>query len=440
MASRYPEARLGDYVEKIGSGATPRGGESSYKTQGIALIRSQNVYNDRFSYSGLAHIDEEQAAQLQNVEVRNSDILLNITGDSVARVFQVPDDVLPARVNQHVAIVRPRGEELNARYLRFFLASPEMQAHMLSVAGAGATRNALTKGMIEGFRVPKPPLAVQQAVAHILGTLDDKIELNRQMNQTLEAIARAIFKSWFVDFDPMRARMNGEPYPLDGATMALFPDRLVESELGEIPEGWEANQIVDMGEIITGKTPPTADQEHYGGDIPFVTIPDMHGRTYVLWTSKTLSEKGSQTQKGKLLPANSICVSCIATPGLVVLTSEPSHTNQQINSIVAHKGISPYYCFFALRNLAELILSHGSGGSVYLNLSKSRFESLPILLPSAATLGVFHRAVEPIFEMILSMERQSLTLAELRDNLLPKLISGELRVPDVGGFVEEATG
>ena len=203
--------KLGAVCSKIGSGATPRGGKEAYKGGATALIRSQNIYNDGFHRDGIAYIDDDQAAQLSNVDVRSSDVLLNITGDSVARCCQVADDVLPARVNQHVAIIRPHPDQLDARFLRYVLASPSYQSHLLALASAGATRNALTKGMIEALEVDAPPLTEQKAIARILGTLDDKIELNRRMNATLEAMARALFQSWFVDFDPVRAKLDGRP-------------------------------------------------------------------------------------------------------------------------------------------------------------------------------------------------------------------------------------
>ncbi len=210
MGGEWTTFRLGDVCPKIGSGATPRGGSSVYLDSGeIALVRSQNIYNDGFHRDGVVYLTCQHAAELANVEVVEQDVLLNITGDSVARVCQIDPGILPARVNQHVAIIRPDPERLWSRFLRYFLVSPEMQVHMLSLAGAGATRNALTKGMIESFEVPAPSdVQDQRAIAHILGTLDDKIELNRRMSETLEAMARAFFKSWFVDFNPVRAKMN----------------------------------------------------------------------------------------------------------------------------------------------------------------------------------------------------------------------------------------
>ena len=237
--------RLGDVCTKIGSGATPRGGKEVYLKDGpFALIRSQNVYNNRFNCDGLAFINHQQATELNNVEVFADDVLLNITGDSVARACQVKSDVLPARVNQHVAIIRPDPNKLSPRFLRYFLVCPEIQAMLLSWAGSGGTRNALTKGMIESFDVQAPmDVAEQRAIAHILGTLDDKIELNRRMNRTLEEMARALFKSWFIDFDPVRSKANLKHHasPPQGRSdwsverARAYLDRMDPSHRGPVP-------------------------------------------------------------------------------------------------------------------------------------------------------------------------------------------------------------
>lgn len=164
-----------NYCLKIGSGATPTGGKESYLYYGpVKLIRSQNVYNHGFNKNGLAFISDAQASKLDGVSVEENDVLLNITGDSVARVCLAPKAALPARVNQHVAIIRPIPEEFDARFLRYFLISPRQQSLLLGLAAAGATRNALTKGMIENLEVPKPCLSEQEAVANVLSILDEK--------------------------------------------------------------------------------------------------------------------------------------------------------------------------------------------------------------------------------------------------------------------------
>ena len=263
-STKWAPIVLGESCTKIGSGATPRGGKDSYLESGpYTLIRSQNVYNAGFRQNGLAFIDHAQADALRSVEVAPDDVLLNITGDSVARVCQVDPEVLPARVNQHVAIIRPDPARLDARFLRYYLTSPEVQAMLLSWAGSGGTRNALTKKMIESIEVKAPSDVREQcAIAHVLGTLDDKIELNRRMNETLEAMARALFRSWFVDFEPVRAKMegrwrSGESLPgLPAHLHPLFPDRLVPSELGDIPEGWEVRGLDGIADFTNGTGAP----------------------------------------------------------------------------------------------------------------------------------------------------------------------------------------
>ncbi|MFN9962757.1 MAG: restriction endonuclease subunit S, partial [Planctomycetota bacterium] len=261
--------QLRDVCGKIGSGATPRGGKEAYKGGDTSLIRSQNVYNEGFHRDGLVYIDDDQSAELRNVEVKENDVLLNITGDSVARCCQVAADVLPARVNQHVAIIRPEPKALDARFLRYVLVSDEYQSQLLALASAGATRPALTKSMIEELEVPLPPLAEQKAIAAVLGALDDKIELNRRMNATLEAMARALFQSWFVDFDPVRAKLDGRPpAALDPATASLFPEHLEDAPLDNIPKGWEVRSLDKTAHYLNG----LALQKYPPGDGPTLPV------------------------------------------------------------------------------------------------------------------------------------------------------------------------
>ena len=219
------------------------------KALAISLIRSQNVYDHEFTPEGLAYIDDSAAYKLRRVNVEKDDVLLNITGDSIARCCIVPKWVLPARVNQHVAIIRP-SDKLNSIFLQKYLSHPQVKAYMLR-HDSGGTRKAITKGHIGSFLIPLPPLDEQNRIAHILGTLDDKIELNRQMNETLEAIARAIFKSWFVDFDPVRAKLEGrKPVGMDSETAALFPAEFQDSALGKIPKGRAVGTLGEIAENV----------------------------------------------------------------------------------------------------------------------------------------------------------------------------------------------
>jgi len=192
--------KLAKLCNKIGSGNTPRGGASVYVDYGVALIRSQNVYNSEFSNNGLVYITHEIANRMHNVTLKANDILLNITGDSVARSCKVPVAILPARVNQHVAIIRTKPAKLSPSFLGHYLVSPKMQNIMLCLAGSGGTRKALTKGMIENFDIPIPDLPTQKRIAEILSAYDNLIENNRRRIALLEEAARLIYREWFVHF------------------------------------------------------------------------------------------------------------------------------------------------------------------------------------------------------------------------------------------------
>jgi type I restriction enzyme S subunit len=272
--------RLGDVSEKIGSGATPRGGDATYIDSGVALIRSQNVYNDRFAYEGLAHIDDIAAERLAGVTVAEGDVLLNITGDSVARVCLAPADVLPARVNQHVSIIRPKSDVLDPRFLRYYLVSPGMQRQMLGLASAGATRKALTKAMIQDFSVPCPPIETQRSIADVLAALDAKIDLNRRRATNFERVAKAIFRSRFVYFDNAR--------------------ELVDSPLGPIPQGWGHGTLGQIAERLSGSTNPIARPEE---TFELFSIPafDADHRPEVVLGATILSSKTVLTEPAVLV-------------------------------------------------------------------------------------------------------------------------------------------
>ena len=282
---------------------------------------------------------------------------------------------------------------------------------------------------VSQYMVTVPSLEEQRRIAHTLGTLDEKIELNRRMNSTLEKKAQALFKAWFVDFEPVRAKMDGrwrsgESLPgMLAELYDLFPENLVESELGQIPEGWAVRKLEDFGAIVTGKTPSTRNPEFYGGDVPFLKIPNMHDKIYVVETTSMLSSVGAQSQSSKTLPENSVSVSCIATPGLVILNHRETQTNQQINSVIPTDQLFGKYLYWACTNLAPEIRVGGSGGSVFGNMNKSVFSSQKILSPWTATVHRFDKLIKPIHSRILSMEEESKRLAQLRDTLMPRLLS-----------------
>lgn len=407
LLKNWEHVQLGHVCSKIGSGATPRGGESVYVKGGTAIIRSQNVYNGSFSPDGLAHLTEEHAEQLKGVTVEPRDVLLNITGDSVARCCQVPDWVLPARVNQHVAIVRSKSDLLLPEFLCYYFVSPLMQRYLLSIAGSGGTRNALTKGMIESFDIPCPPVPIQQRIVELLKRYDDFIKNNQRRIQLLEQAARLLYKEWFVLF--------------------RFPGHEHVKIKDGVPEGWTLGTIADIGEVVTGKTPSKKKDSYYGDDIPFIKTPDMHGNTLVFKTDESLSEEGANTQANKTLPLRSILVSCIGTVGAVSFNSAAAQTNQQINAIVPKDESLSYWAFFMAKDLKPLLEGMG-GGATMANVNKSKFSSIKVVIPSGLILDQFNSFVSTQIDQIERMARMNLQLVNARELLLPRLMNGEVAV------------
>ena len=288
----------------------------------------------------------------------------------------------------------------DANFVYYLICSDVIRESAIKSMVGTSGRQRVQTNVLENLILSLPPLDVQKKIAGVLGALDDKIELNNKINQNLEAQAQALFKSWFIDFEPFG---------------------------GKMPNDWKIGKVDDIAkQIICGKTPSTKCPEYYGRDIPFITIPDMHGSTYVIKTERYLSTKGANIQRGKTLPPNSICVSCIGTAGLVSLNAYKSQTNQQINSIIADDAISPYYIYLVMKSIADVIKSFGSSGSTICNLNKDQFSNIDILIPSEIILSDFHKIVSPQFDAIKHNLEENLRLAELRDTLLPKLMNGEL--------------
>lgn len=271
---------------------------------------------------------------------------------------------------------------------------------------SGTVFGSVNRNDISGLEVDIPEdVEEQKEIARYLEMIDDKIELNNAINKNLEQQAQAIYRSWFVNYEPF-----------DGTK----------------PDDWSDGTIDNLGtEIICGKTPSTKKSEYYGGNTPFITIPDMHGCVYIVSTERYLSDAGVASQPKKTLPPNTVCVSCIGTAGLVTLVSEESQSNQQINSIIPKEGISVYYIYLLMQTLAETINKLGQSGSTIVNLNKTQFGKIQVMIPSKHVLQDFDTLCRPLFDTILSNQKENINLSELRDTLLPKLMSGELDLSDI---------
>jgi type I restriction enzyme S subunit len=270
----------------------------------------------------------------------------------------------------------------------------------------------VTASVLGSAPVIVPPRALQQRITSILGAYDDLIELNHRRITLLEEMARRLFEEWFVRF--------------------RFPgyESAMGSSLAEpsAPKEWVSMAIRELGKVVTGKTPSKAKHEYFGGSVPFIKIPDMHNGNFVLSTSDRLSDAGVASQSGKMIPPGSLCVSCIGTIGLVAITTEPSQTNQQINSVILHHEHLREFLFFALKAAKTALQNLGSTGATMGNVNKDKFETLKLLVPTDGLLHRYHELVAPMFSAMLNHSRATHALITSRDLLLPRLISGELPV------------
>ena len=464
--------KLSDIGEVIDSlHKTPK-----YSDVGRAMVRCTDVKYGRLDLTNTFKVSEEVFAEFsRRYTPKKDDIIITRVGSYGITALVEDDDFC---LGQNTSVIVPKA--IDPRYLYLALNSFIVK-NQIEFSVVGSTQKTLSLKAINNLDIPRFDLEVEKKIAKIVGQLDDKIELNRQTNQTLEYIAQALFKCWFVDFEPTRAKIiakeKGENSAVQelaaqaiicGAmtleqleaitqnleitlqqainkklnqanqtpinteqlktTAALFPNALVDSELGEIPEGWGCKALSEWGAIICGKTPSKKKDEYYGGDIPFIKIPDMHGNMYVIESVDTLTEEGAETQRKKILPEGSICVSCIATVGQVVITCEESFTNQQINSIIPIERFYTPYLYFSMLEQNKNIHDLASGGSATLNLNTGNFSKIEIVRPHSELLKKFSVLVESMLKDIITNQLQQKELTSIRDTLLPKLLSGELNV------------
>lgn len=341
-------------------------------------------------------------------EFQENDILISNIRPYFKKIWKADrrgccsNDVLCIRANNNV----------DAEFLYYLLSQDLFFAYVMSGAN-GSKMPRGDKQQIMNWEIEIPSKKEdQRRIASILSSLDRMIELNNKINADLEEMAQAIFKNWFVDFEPFK----------DG--------KFVDSELGMIPEGWKVGCLGDMGAVVCGKTPSKSNSNYYGGDIPFIKIPDMHGNVFVENSEDRLTEEGSLSQIKKFIPPYSLMVSCIATVGLVSINTKPSHTNQQINTVIPHNKSALFYLYQYIKNNEELLKNMGRGGTTTLNVNTRSFSNIRLLIPSEIALEQFHRVVEGLFKKIELNLHESRTLSLLRDTLLPRLMSGELEVPE----------
>ena len=310
--------------------------------------------------------------------------------------------------------------ELDTRWAYY-----ELLTHNINSMDSGSAIPSTSRSDFYNLPVRLPPLPGQRAIAHILGTIDDKIDLNERMCQTLEQMAQTLFKSWFVDFDPVRAKQEGRPHALPVDLADLFPDRLVDSELGPIPDGWELRTVGELASVVGGSTPSTKQLDYWRDGVHcWATPKDLSAlnTTVLLDTERKITDSGLQQIGSGLLVPGTLLLSSRAPIGYLAVSEIPVAINQGFIGILVSKAVSNLFMLYWARMHMNQIVNFANG-STFLEISKQNFRKIPLVVPGETVMAAFGRVVRPVYERIVSNERQSRTLAAQRDALLPGLLS-----------------
>ena len=325
-------------------------------------------------------------------------------------------------------VIRGRPDVTDNDFAYYVTQSPEVRNYAISQMTGTSGRQRVPVAALDHVDVALPPLPEQRAIAGILGALDDKIELNRRMNQTLEQMARAIFQDWFVDFGPVRAKLEGRDPYLSPELWDLFPDRLVDSELGEIPEGWEVGVLNDAVEILSGGTPKTSIPGYWDGDIPWFTAKDAPSLSdiFALTTERSITETGVENSSTRILPARTTVISARGTVGRLACLGTPMAMNQTCYGILGAEGYPEFFTYWNVRNTVSELQAR-THGTIFDTITRETFKIAETVLAPTKLAQTFDTVITPLMNRVLFSLNESRALAAHRDALLPKLVSGELR-------------
>ena len=376
------------------------------ETGGIFLGISNITKDGHFDFSSIKYIgDDYMPKWTKRVTPQKDDIVFSY--EATLNLYAVIPDGFYGCLGRRMALIRTNKQLVNHKYLFYYFFSKNWRNLISEKTIVGSTVDRIPIATFPDFEIELPSLDVQNKIATILSRYDSLIENYQKQIKLLEESAQRLYKEWFIDL--------------------RFPGHENTKIVDGVPEGWKKKKIFELGKVITGKTPSTANKANYGGDIPFITIPDMHSGIYPI-SSQTLSKQGAESQLGKYIPENSLMVSCIGTAGLVCISETLCQTNQQINSLVLDNDIKLYYMYFTFLSLKEHLNNIGSNGATMTNVNKSKFENIEVVVPVDSLLDTFNLIANNTFAKIKNLSYQIRHHTEARDRLLPKLMSGEINV------------
>lgn len=404
---------LGDICDFFNGGAWS---DKEYVENGLPVLKVTNCKRQGFVINEINYLPLTVREKYSKNKLYKGDVIIatvgshpNLIESAAGRSCVVTSLVEGFYLNQNAVCLKSKDNDvLYQGYLGYLCKERHLQNYIQNKGRGAANQMRIAIGAIKDYSFDLPPIETQKSIADILSAYDDLIENNQKQIKLLEEMAQRLYKEWFVDL--------------------RFPNYENTAIVDGVPNGWKVRVVSDFGEVVTGKTPSTSNASYYGGDIPFVKIPDMHNTVFPLTTEVTLTKAGANTQKNKFLPKNSIMVSCIATVGLVNFALENCQTNQQINSIVPNYETDIYFIYSAMKLIKSLLDGVGSNGATMTNVNKTKFSNIKVLYPTEELNLQYYNYCKPIFEKILSISKSVKIAQQSRDRLLPKLMSGELEV------------
>ena len=416
MPQNWKTYKLGDLIEYQKGYAFK---SKWYQDYGKLIVRVSDTTSNSVNTSTCHKISHENAEKLMQYELLENDVIIASVGSwppnynsVVGKVVKVPREAEGALLNQNAVRLRTVDRELvEQRFIYDVMKTDSFLNYIVNRAQGSASQASIKLTDIFGYDITLPPLPEQTAIASILSTIDAKIENNLAINKTLEEMAMALYKEWFVDFGPFQ----------DG--------KFVESELGMIPEGWEVKQFLNLFKLLSGGTPKTKISGYWNGDIDWVSAKDIgnQGGSYIVSTEKKITEIGLNNSATKILPEDTVIVVARGSVGKYGIIASPMAMNQSCYGIYSKSSFSQGITYLVVQSLINHFLNVAYG-SVFDTITTSTFKSIEILVPPPETMEEVKDKIDPLFEKIKRNYRENQFLTTLRDTLLPKLISGEVRL------------
>jgi type I restriction enzyme S subunit len=432
MSSEWPLVRLEEVTSVLGDGLH---GTPIYDDEGsYHFINGNNLLEGRIFINEKTKRVSEVEAHRHRKSLNERTILVSINGTLGNIAFYRGEKVVLGKSACYFNV----DVGVDKHFVRYVLQSEAFQNYIQNLA-TGSTIKNVSLRLMRDFSFQLPPFEVQKHISAVLKVVDDRITLLRETNVTLEAIAQTLFKSWFVDFDPVRAKAEGrQPEGMDATTAALFPDSFEDAELGLVPKGWRRLAFTETVKVIGGGTPKTSVPEYWDGDIPWFSVVDAPVITdvFVIDTVKHISSAGLNSSSTKLLPEGTTIISARGTVGRLALVGKEMAMNQSCYGLQGKAG-DAYFTYFSTYRLVES-LKQKSHGSVFDTITTETMKSVSVIYPDVSVIETFEAVVSPVMRRMKANLQQAQTLSQLRDTLLPRLISGQLRLPEARQQMEDA--